>query len=157
MFYIDSEERGKEFKVPYHASAAATRDGNLPHVTATCYTWRQYALYSDHLPLFPTKCLLIIFYLLNYTPKLTHYNILQIWLQTFCHTNITSYCYYLSRRCLFWPRCYCCFHSYCNLNSECVTKPCSLYYSRLVFKLGYIDSNKSNNSLYICGVGCPID
>ena len=31
-------KKGKELKVPYHASAAATRDGNLPYVTATCYT-----------------------------------------------------------------------------------------------------------------------
>jgi hypothetical protein len=48
------EERGKDLKVPYHASAVAARDGNLPHVTATCYTWWQYALYSNYLPLFPT-------------------------------------------------------------------------------------------------------
>ena len=45
---------GEELKAPRHASAAATRDGNLLHVMATCYIWRQYALYSDHLPLFPT-------------------------------------------------------------------------------------------------------
>ena len=31
-------KKGEELKVPYHASAAATRDGNLPHVTATCLT-----------------------------------------------------------------------------------------------------------------------
>ena len=30
------KERGKELKVPYHASAAAARDGNLPYVKATC-------------------------------------------------------------------------------------------------------------------------
>ena len=30
------EERGEELKVPHHASAAAARDGNLPHVKATC-------------------------------------------------------------------------------------------------------------------------
>ena len=48
------EERGEELKVPYHASVAAARDGNLPYVMATCHTWWQYALYSDHLPLFPT-------------------------------------------------------------------------------------------------------
>ena len=30
--------KGKELKVPYYASVAATRDGNLPRVTATCYT-----------------------------------------------------------------------------------------------------------------------
>ena len=29
------KERGKEFKVPYHASAAAARDGNLPYIKAT--------------------------------------------------------------------------------------------------------------------------
>ena len=28
--FINSEERGKELKVPYYASAAAARDGNLP-------------------------------------------------------------------------------------------------------------------------------
>ena len=28
-------ERGEELKVPHHASAAAARDGNLPHVKAT--------------------------------------------------------------------------------------------------------------------------
>ena len=28
-------ERGEEFKVPYYASAAAARDGNLPRVKAT--------------------------------------------------------------------------------------------------------------------------
>ena len=29
-------ERGKELKVPHHASAAAVRDGNLPYIKATC-------------------------------------------------------------------------------------------------------------------------
>ena len=29
-------EKGKELKVPYYASAAVARDGNLPHVKATC-------------------------------------------------------------------------------------------------------------------------
>ena len=29
-------EKGKELKVPHHANAAAARDGNLPHVKATC-------------------------------------------------------------------------------------------------------------------------
>ena len=38
-----------------------------------------------------------------------------------------------------------------------VTKPYSLYYSGLVLGLGYIDSNKNNNSLYTCGVSYPID
>ena len=35
-FWLRIEERGEEFKVPHHASAAAARDGNLPHVKATC-------------------------------------------------------------------------------------------------------------------------
>jgi hypothetical protein len=39
--------KGKELKVPYHASVTATRDGNLPCVTATCYTWRQFASYYN--------------------------------------------------------------------------------------------------------------
>ena len=30
------EERGEELKVPYYASAAAARDGNLPYVKVTC-------------------------------------------------------------------------------------------------------------------------
>ena len=29
-------ERGKELKIPYYASAVPARDGNLPHVKATC-------------------------------------------------------------------------------------------------------------------------
>ena len=29
-------KRGKELKVPHHASTAAVRDGNLPYVKATC-------------------------------------------------------------------------------------------------------------------------
>ena len=32
----ESGERGKELKVPYHTSAAAARDGNLPYVKAAC-------------------------------------------------------------------------------------------------------------------------
>jgi hypothetical protein len=28
--YLRIKERGEELKVPYHASAAAARDGNLP-------------------------------------------------------------------------------------------------------------------------------
>jgi len=60
------KERGKELKVPYHASAAAARDGNLPHVTATCHMWWQYASYSDHLPLFPTLSKANYFYPLPY-------------------------------------------------------------------------------------------
>ena len=31
-------KKGEELKVPYYASTAVTRDGNLPHVTATCHT-----------------------------------------------------------------------------------------------------------------------
>jgi hypothetical protein len=53
---------GEELKAPRHASAAAICDGNLPHVTATCYTWRQYALYSDHLPLFLISYIIITTY-----------------------------------------------------------------------------------------------
>ena len=34
--YCESGERGEELKVPHHASAAAARDGNLPHVKAAC-------------------------------------------------------------------------------------------------------------------------
>ena len=30
------KERGKKLKVPYYASAAAVRDGNLFYVKATC-------------------------------------------------------------------------------------------------------------------------
>jgi hypothetical protein len=29
-------EKGEEFKGPHHASAAAARDSNLPHIKATC-------------------------------------------------------------------------------------------------------------------------
>ena len=29
-------ERGKKFKIPYYASAAAVRDGNLPYIKAAC-------------------------------------------------------------------------------------------------------------------------
>ena len=29
-------KKGEELKVPYPASTAATRDGNLPYMTATC-------------------------------------------------------------------------------------------------------------------------
>jgi len=28
---VRNEERGKELKVPYHARATSTRDGNLPY------------------------------------------------------------------------------------------------------------------------------
>ena len=30
--------KGEEPRVPHHASAAASRNGNLPYVTATCLT-----------------------------------------------------------------------------------------------------------------------
>ena len=40
-------KKGEELKVPYYASAAVTRDGNLPYVTATCHTWRQFASYCN--------------------------------------------------------------------------------------------------------------
>ena len=33
---LRSKERGKELKVPHHASATAVCDGNLPHVKAIC-------------------------------------------------------------------------------------------------------------------------
>jgi len=55
FFLIILKKRGEELKGPYHASAAAVHNGNLPHVTATCHTWWQYALYSDHLSLFLTE------------------------------------------------------------------------------------------------------
>ena len=29
-------KRDKELKIPHHANTAAARDGNLPHVKATC-------------------------------------------------------------------------------------------------------------------------
>ena len=34
--YGKYEEGGKEFKVPYYASAAAAYDGNLPYIKAMC-------------------------------------------------------------------------------------------------------------------------
>ena len=40
-------KKGEELKVPYYTSAAVTRDSNLPHVTATCYTQRQFASYCN--------------------------------------------------------------------------------------------------------------
>ena len=52
--------RGEELKVPYHASTAAARDGNVPYVKATCLTSRQYALNNSHLPLFPTLVILLL-------------------------------------------------------------------------------------------------
>ena len=47
-------KKGKKLKIPYHASAAAIRDGNLPYITAICVIWRQLALYNNYLPLFLT-------------------------------------------------------------------------------------------------------
>jgi len=41
--FLSNIKKGKELRVPHHASAAATRDGNLPHVTATCLTRWQLA------------------------------------------------------------------------------------------------------------------
>ena len=32
----ESGERGKELKVPHHASTAAVCDGNLPYIIANC-------------------------------------------------------------------------------------------------------------------------
>ena len=52
--YLEYKERGKDFKIPHHASAVAVRDGNMPYVKATCLTSRQHALNNGHLPLFPT-------------------------------------------------------------------------------------------------------
>jgi len=36
VIVLEYGERGKELKVPHHASAAAAYDGNLPYVKATC-------------------------------------------------------------------------------------------------------------------------
>ena len=43
IIHFNYTKKGEEFKVPHHASAAAVRDGNLPHydgnmppVKATC-------------------------------------------------------------------------------------------------------------------------
>ena len=40
--YLKLEKRGKELKIPYYASAAAARDGNLPYIMGIC-------LYSQQL------------------------------------------------------------------------------------------------------------
>jgi len=40
-------KKGEELKVPYYASAAVTRNGNLPYVTATYHTWRQFTSYCN--------------------------------------------------------------------------------------------------------------
>jgi hypothetical protein len=37
--------KGKELKAPRHASAAATRNGNLPSRDSSLRTWRQLALF----------------------------------------------------------------------------------------------------------------
>ena len=37
------EERGEELKVPYHASTAVVRDGNLPYIMANCLYFQQKA------------------------------------------------------------------------------------------------------------------
>ena len=53
-------EKGvKKLKVPYYASAAAVRDGNLPYVKATCLILRQLASNNGHLPLFLTFILVL--------------------------------------------------------------------------------------------------
>jgi hypothetical protein len=43
-------KKGEELKVPYHASAAAICDGNLPYMTAACHMWRQLATCNGNLP-----------------------------------------------------------------------------------------------------------
>ena len=48
------KERGKEFKVPHYASAAAACDSNVPYIKATCLISKQYASNNSHLLLFPT-------------------------------------------------------------------------------------------------------
>ena len=35
LVVINNTKKGKELKVPHHASAAATHNGNLPYVEAT--------------------------------------------------------------------------------------------------------------------------
>ena len=45
VLYPPSLRKGEEPKAPRHASAAATRDGNLPRITVIC-------LYSRHWQLF---------------------------------------------------------------------------------------------------------
>ena len=36
LYLLKIEEKGKELKVPHYTNTAAARDGNLPHVKATC-------------------------------------------------------------------------------------------------------------------------
>ena len=55
------EERGKEFKVLYHASAAAVCDGNLPYIKVTCLNLPQImatCFYSQHWQFFFCGCYL---------------------------------------------------------------------------------------------------
>ena len=52
------EERGEEVKVPYHASAAAVRDSNLPYIMAN-------SLYSQYWQLFFCGCYLYITNVIN--------------------------------------------------------------------------------------------
>ena len=63
IVYFVFKERGKELKVPHHASAAAVRDGNLPYIIAT-------SLYSQHWQLFFCGCHL-------YTTDAIKYNIIK--------------------------------------------------------------------------------
>ena len=42
---LRSKERGEELKVPYHTSAIAARDGNLPYIIAICL-YSQQDLYN---------------------------------------------------------------------------------------------------------------
>ena len=59
------KERGKELKVPHHASAAAVYDGNLHYIKATCLILKQLALNNGRLPLFPIiKNIVLLEYLL---------------------------------------------------------------------------------------------
>ena len=36
LLFLKYKERGEKLKVPHYASAVAARDGNMPHVKATC-------------------------------------------------------------------------------------------------------------------------
>ena len=54
LFFFSCLRKGEELKAPRHASAAATRDGNLPRVMATY-------LYSQHWQLFFCGCHLYIY------------------------------------------------------------------------------------------------
>jgi hypothetical protein len=48
------QKMGEGFKVPYHASAAAVYNGNMPYMMANRLTQRQFVLYNNYLLLFPT-------------------------------------------------------------------------------------------------------